>query len=1138
MVVLTGNNRVRGDVYVEALDEKMAPSLGGVVLGREHEIYVNPEEFFKRTLVTEQIAGILENILNVLKGGGGLKVLVLNALYGGGKTHTLLTIYHALKAPHTLLWAKPENDSVKVRVGRFAEEIGKLGAPRLVVVDGYFSELAPSPISPLDAKAYMVRTLWGYIAHSLGSYGALREYDEKQVAPEADKLLKIFENQRVVILVDEVAHYIKRFYEAQDESLKRYSSALETFMEVLAKAVDLAKGAVLVISLPAERKGEDVAVEVTYKAIEGVIKNIFRALARVNAGYIEPISPENIVALLKTRLFEEIDVGRARTVAQLLSKEYQENKEIFGVQVGEPVATYPFHPLYVSTLTDILDKHEGLQKTRDLLRISRKVLREVLQDRRPYELVMPWHIDLSRDSIRNVLLTGDYEGFKSIVEEDIKGRASLFEKPLLARITALALLARTFVYSDSLAPVEALPSEKDLAQMVYEPALFQSEGWTPKDIVDAVRWISTNLAYAVRDEKTGRLWFTKYITPVKYIEERAKKIEDFLAFEKVWNYVGRLLEQPVADVISGRRGKAKVQARVFNLELSRALRECEPVDVDTKKYVLIACLKVPEREEKRRAVLEEILYRTKSGGLRRHANIIYVTFPSREERIRWSLDYAKKLIACEEVEREGLIEKLAETTGDKEIAREVFKKKLEDYKVSVLNNLIGSTLGIFDMIAYPDYDRGSLSNTVKEVSYSIGEDSITVAVERALSLTGIGKIKVEMDFDVLEYYLNNLVNVDISDGEDARTVGTIVDYFYSNPRLPATSENAIKDAIRDGVKQLKIGVRAGGTVYFKKVYEKDVPQISEGVMPPPLSDDYEVLPWRTALVEQMKSLKRREYVEKGVRKVEEYMVRISGRDIPVEEVLNSLDKFDFEQLRVAPIVRVIRTVAIKLEVAKREVEVQPGEAFSIEVYVSSIGPYVGDVILKPSAGKVDREQLKVGEGFTRERIVWTIEAPSSPGRYDYTLEARDSQGALLDAAKVAIRVLGEEGWGEGLPPAGTKVEVLKIAVKDKVTSLKPLEILRKRLEGDVVVSSAKFKASVRGEEGREPTIELSVTDVGVTEARELIQSILSRYSLLVEASSLELSLKPRRGEFFTIPRFEEDEEKELSKHTIRYLAYE
>jgi len=322
-VVLSGNNKVRSDVYDEALDERMAPSLGGVVLGKEHEMYADPEKFFERTLITEQMVSVLRNILNVLKGESGKKVLVLNALYGGGKTHTLLAIYHALRAPHSLLRASPENDDVKAHVGKLVEEMGKLGRPDLVVVDGFFSELAPSPISPLDAKAYKVRTLWGYIAHCLGSYGMLREYDERQVAPEADKLLRVLENRCAVILVDEVAQYIKRLYDAPDKDLQRYCSAVETFMEGLVKAIDLARSVVLVISLPAERREGEIIVEVTYQAMRQTIERMFKALARVYTEYVEPIAPRNVPALLRTRLFEEVDERRARDVYEVLRRAYE-----------------------------------------------------------------------------------------------------------------------------------------------------------------------------------------------------------------------------------------------------------------------------------------------------------------------------------------------------------------------------------------------------------------------------------------------------------------------------------------------------------------------------------------------------------------------------------------------------------------------------------------------------------------------------------------------------------------------------------------------------------------------------------------------------------------------------------------------
>jgi predicted AAA+ superfamily ATPase len=1141
--MLTGSNRVREDVYDEALDERMAPSLGGVVLGKEHEMYVKPERFFERTLVTEQMANILGDILRVLRGEGGRKVLVLNALYGGGKTHTLLTIYHALSAPHLLSKARPESGDVRERVSRLVEEVGRLGRPDLVVIDGYFSELAPSPMSPLDARAYKVRTLWGYLAHSLGSYGVLREYDEKQVAPEADKLLKVLENRSAVILMDEVAHYIKRFYEVPDRDLQRYCSAVETFMESLVKAVDLARSAVLVISLPAEKREEEIIVEATYQAMRQTIERMFKALARVYTEYVEPIAPRNVPALLRTRLFEEVDERRARDVYEMLRRAYEENKEVFGAQaipMEEVLKTYPFHPLYVDTLIEILDKHGGLQKTRDLLRISRKALREVLREGKPYDLIMPWHIDLSKDPIRNALLIGDYEGFKQVVEDDIRERVRYFEKPLLAKIAALALLARTFVYGGGLAlppKAEALPSERDLAQMVYEPATFHSEGWAPKDVVDAVRWVSGNLLYVVRDERTGRLWFTKFVTPIKYVEERAKKVDDLSAIEKIRSYVEKLLRETPADV-SGRRRGARVRPKAFDPELSRAFKSCEPIDVDSRRYVLLACLDVPEREDERRGLLEEVFYKTKGGGTRRYANTIYVAFPSAQERVRWALDFAKKLIACDEVEREGIVERLTGSLSgkDAEIAREILKRKLEEYRTGVFEGLISATLGIFDRIAHPHYDEARLANAVKEMEFAAHADSIITAVERSLSSTGVGKLKTEMDFDTLEYFLKGM-GVDVSEGGEPRTVGAIVDYFYSNPRLPAAPEEAIVEAIRDGVRRLKIGVRAKGRVHFKRVYTTEAPQASEGELAAVLDDGDEVLPWRVALAEQMKALKRREFTEGGVRKVEEYVLRVEGRGVLVDEVLSDLKKFDLEQLRVAPIVKVVREVSVKLEVPQRVIEVEEGGPISIEVYVARIGPYTGEVLLRPSAGKVDRERLEVGDAFTKERVCWTVEAPREEGQYQYTLEVADLQGTTLDVAQVLVKVSkgAKEGWVEGVPPAGAKVGELALTIERGRFSLKPLEVLRRRLSGVAVVSETSFEMAMKAEDGRESLIRLSVSNVQIDDAATLVLAILNRFQLFAE-SSLSARLRPAKGDFFTMPEMTEDERKSLGEHKVGYFV--
>jgi len=143
-------------------------------------------------------------------------------------------------------------------------------------------------------------------------------------------------------------------------------------------------------------------------------------------------------------------------------------------------------------------------------------------------------------------------------------------------------------------------------------------------------------------------------------------------------------------------------------------------------------------------------------------------------------------------------------------------------------------------------------------------------------------------------------------------------------------KDAILDAIEEGVKKLKIGIRSRGRVNFKKVYT-EAPQVSEGEAVKILDNNDEVLPWKVALEEQMKNLKRRELFEEGALKVEEYVIKFADKEVPVEEALSNIGKYNLEQLKFAPIVKVVKTVAIKLEMDRQIIELKPGESFAEKI---------------------------------------------------------------------------------------------------------------------------------------------------------------------------------------------------------------
>ena len=232
---------VRPDVLDPGYDDKLAPEIDEVVLGTAPIIYSDPVEFFKRTYPTQSIRIILEEIANVLREGSGRKIYPLVSLFGGGKTHTLLTIYHALRNPDKVSLIDPE----------LGEKYRGLERVDVIVVNGKTDSLAPSPVTPLETGGPYIRTLWGYVAYKLGQYDVVREFDEKLQAPGRDVLRRILGNRRVVILIDEIGEYIKRISASRMPGKYEYIDQVVLFIDYLAEAIESANN-ILLITFPIE----------------------------------------------------------------------------------------------------------------------------------------------------------------------------------------------------------------------------------------------------------------------------------------------------------------------------------------------------------------------------------------------------------------------------------------------------------------------------------------------------------------------------------------------------------------------------------------------------------------------------------------------------------------------------------------------------------------------------------------------------------------------------------------------------------------------------------------------------------------------------------------------------------------------
>ena len=84
---------------------EFAADLAKVHDGTAPEGYLDPVAFFDRTFITEGMRLLLDSGVRRLSGQGGDPVVQLQTAFGGGKTHTMLAVYHLAnsKAPASKL---------------------------------------------------------------------------------------------------------------------------------------------------------------------------------------------------------------------------------------------------------------------------------------------------------------------------------------------------------------------------------------------------------------------------------------------------------------------------------------------------------------------------------------------------------------------------------------------------------------------------------------------------------------------------------------------------------------------------------------------------------------------------------------------------------------------------------------------------------------------------------------------------------------------------------------------------------------------------------------------------------------------------------------------------------------------------
>src|SRR5690349_8346125 len=187
--VVTPHTDVASGRYQQA---EFAADLWQVHIGQGSAEYSNPKEFFRRTYLTDSLKRMLLGAVRRVSGQGGDPVVQLQTNFGGGKTHSMLALYHLFSGAK--LTELAGIDAIMQEAGAT-----KLPTVRRVVLVG--NRISPgNPVTKPDGT--VVRTLWGELVWQLGfaaggakeakkALGRIKADDEKATSP-GDVLRELF----------------------------------------------------------------------------------------------------------------------------------------------------------------------------------------------------------------------------------------------------------------------------------------------------------------------------------------------------------------------------------------------------------------------------------------------------------------------------------------------------------------------------------------------------------------------------------------------------------------------------------------------------------------------------------------------------------------------------------------------------------------------------------------------------------------------------------------------------------------------------------------------------------------------------------------------------------------------------------
>jgi len=525
--IVTPHADVASGRYQQA---EFAADLWQVHLGEGSDEYRKPQEFFRRTYLTESLKRLLVGGVQRLAGKGGDPVVQLQTNFGGGKTHSMLALYHLFSST---------NPGELAGVDTVLAEAAVKSPPKAKCVVLVGNKISPgNPVTKPDGT--VVRTLWGELAWQLGgkkAFARVKADDEKATNP-GDVLRELFkEYGPCLILVDEWVAYARQLHDQSDLPAGGFETQF-TFAQALTESAKLAGNCLLVISLPASDTQGSPHTQADDAEVGGIrgreaLDRLRNVVGRVESSW-RPATAEEGFEIVRRRLFEPLagpDAFKQRDVtARAFADLYHAQSAEFppecrgGDYEKRIQAAYPIHPEIFDRLYTDWSTLLKFQRTRGVLRLMAAVIHSLWEkgDRNP--LILPSTLPIDDPRVQSELTRYLSDNWAPIIEKDVDGSSSLplkidSEQPNLGKLHATRRVART-IYLGS-APTAAAAHRGLEDRRVKLGCVMPGE--SPAVFGDALRRLAAAATYLYQDGP--RFWYATQPTVTKLAEDRAEQLK-------------------------------------------------------------------------------------------------------------------------------------------------------------------------------------------------------------------------------------------------------------------------------------------------------------------------------------------------------------------------------------------------------------------------------------------------------------------------------------------------------------------------------------------------------------------------------------------------------------------------------------